>query len=256
MQTGQSRKIISIASLKTACKDCTLRELCLPLGLSEHDIDELDATIKRRRSVRKGESLYRAGDALRSLYAVRRGTFKTAGVMEDGRVHVTGFFLAGEILGFDAITDDRHPCTAEALENSDVCEIPYHSLEDLGRKIPGLQHQLLKIMSREILRDEEMLVTLGRMNAEERLASFLVSVSRRQSRQGRSETDLSLAMSRQDLGYYLGLALETVSRLFSRFQEQGLIDVVGRQVRLCDLSRLNAIANASCAPASRGSHQA
>lgn len=247
MALGRSGKIISIASLKVACKDCNLQELCLPVGLDESDIARLDAAIRRRRSIRKGEALYRIGDPLRSLYAVRRGAFKTSGIMEDGRVHVTGFFLAGEILGLDAITSDRHPCTAEALETSDVCEIPYDRLDELGQRVPGLQHQLLKIMSREIVRDEQMLVMLGRMTAEERLASFLVSFSRRQSRLGLSEIDLSLAMSRQDLGHYLGLALETVSRLFSRFQEQGLIEVIGRQVRLLDIDRLNAIASVGCA---------
>lgn len=243
-----SGKIISIASLKTACKDCNLRELCLPVGLSEQEIAQIDAIVKRRRAIPKGEILYRAGDPLRTLFAVRRGSFKTSGAMEDGRVHVTGFFLSGEILGFDAIATDHHPCTAEAIETADVCEIPYERLEELSQQLPGLQHQLLKIMSRAILRDEQMLVVLGRMSAEERLASFFLNLSRRQVRQGRSETDLSLTMSRQDIGYYLGLALETVSRLFSRFQEQGLIEVIGRQVRLLDQNRLYALANTECAP--------
>lgn len=248
MQHGTSGKVINIASLKAACRDCNLRELCLPLGLSDQDIDRIAAAVKRRYGVHKGDVLYRAGDKLRSLYAVRRGTFKTSGVMEDGRVHVTGFFLAGEILGFDAITRDVHPCTAEALETSDVCEIPFDRLEELGSQIPGLQRQLMRIMSRELLRDEQLLVMLGRMSAEERFASFLLSFSRRQVRQGRSETDLSLAMSRQDIGYFLGLALETISRLFSRFQEQGLIEVIGRQVRLLDAERLRSLANADDAP--------
>jgi CRP/FNR family transcriptional regulator len=248
MQHGTSGKIINIASLKAACKDCNLRELCLPVGLSDHDIDQISVTVKRRYAIHKGDALYRAGDKLRSLYAVRRGAFKTSGVMEDGRVHVTGFFLSGEILGFDAITGDVHPCTAEALETSDVCEIPFDRLGELGHQIPGLQRQLLRVMSRELVRDEQMLVMLGRMTAEERFASFLLSFSRRQARQGRSETDLSLAMSRQDIGYYLGLALETVSRLFSRFQDQELIEVIGRQVRLLDIDRLRALANADGAP--------
>jgi len=248
MQHGTSGKIINIASLKAACKDCNLRELCLPVGLSDQDIDQISVAIKRRYAIHKGDMLYRAGDKLRSLYAVRRGAFKTSGVMEDGRVHVTGFFLSGEILGFDAITGDVHPCTAEALETSDVCEIPFDRLEELGHQIPGLQRQLLKVISRELVRDEQMLVMLGRMTAEERFASFLLSFSRRQLRQGRSETDLSLAMSRQDIGYYLGLALETVSRLFSRFQDQELIEVIGRQVRLLDIDRLRALANADGAP--------
>src|SRR5581483_10803593 len=187
------------------------------------DLEQLDRMIKRRRTLKKGEMLYRNRDPLRAIYAVRRGAFKTAGLMQDGRVHVTGFFLAGELLGFDAITADRHPCDAEALETSEVCEIPYQELEELAQRLPGLQHQLLKIMSREIVRDEQLLVLLGRMTAEERLASCLLSFSRRQARLGLSATDLSLAMSRQDLGHYLGLALETVSRLFSRFQEEGVL---------------------------------
>lgn len=240
-----SKKAISLSHLKLACSNCTLRELCLPLGLNEADMHQLDGVITRRRTVKKGEMLYRLGDPLRSLYAVRRGTFKTAGLMEDGRIHVTGFFLPGELLGFDAITADRHPCDAEALENSDVCEIPYDKLEELALQVPGLQHQLLKIMSREIVRDEQLLVLLGRMTAEERLASCLLSFSGRQARIGLSETDVNLAMSRQDLGYYLGLALETVSRLFSRFQEDGLIESRGRQVRLCDLPRLRTLAGVS-----------
>jgi len=236
------RKIISISNLKVACKDCNLRELCLPLGLSAPDLEQLDGMIKRRRTLKKGEMLYRNGDPLQAIYAVRRGAFKTAGLMPDGRVHVTGFFLAGELLGFDAITADRHPCDAEALETSEVCEIPYQDLEELAQRLPGLQHQLLKIMSREIVRDEQLLVLLGRMTADERLASCLLSFSRRQARLGLNATDIALPMSRQDLGYYLGLALETVSRLFSRFAEDGLIEINGRQIRLLDLPRLHAAA--------------
>ena len=240
-----THKIINIANLKVACKDCNLRELCLPLGLSASDLAQLDDMIKRRRTLKKGEMLYRNGDPLRAIYAVRRGAFKTAGLMPDGRVHVTGFFLAGELLGFDAITADHHPCDAEALETSEVCEIPYHELEELAQRIPGLQHQLLKIMSREIVRDEQLLILLGRMTAEERLASCLLSFSRRQARLGLNATDIGLPMSRQDLGYYLGLALETVSRLFTRFAADGLIEINGRQVRLLDLGRLHAMARAA-----------
>lgn len=245
MSSSHSSKVVSISGLKVACKNCNLRELCLPLGLNADDMDELEGLIQQRRTVKKGEALYRHGDPLRSLYAVRRGMFKTAGLTEDGRVHVTGFYLPGELLGFDAITADRHPCTAEAIETSDVCEIPYNKLEEMAQHVPGLQHQLLKVMSREIVRDEQLLVLLGRMTAEERLASCLLSFSRRQARLGLSERDLNLAMSRQDLGHYLGLALETVSRLFSRFQEEGLIEVIGRQVRIHRIDRLQSIAGAA-----------
>jgi len=242
MHRKELPKVISISSIKAACKDCTLRELCLPLGLSEPDLSALDKVIRRRRTLRKGEQLYRLGDPLGSLYAVRTGTLKTTGLMEDGRVQITGFHLPGELLGIDAINADKHPCSAEALETSEVCEIPYPALEELAHQVPGLQHQLFRIMSREIVEDERLLMMLGRMNAEERLASCLLSFSRRHERLGVDGASFKLSMSRQDLGDYLGLALETVSRLFSRFQEEGLIEVQGRHVHLRDNHRLHAIA--------------
>ena len=242
MQKKEAAAVINISSIKAACKDCTLRELCLPLGLSEPDINALDKAIKRRRVLKKGEMLYRFGDPLRALYAIRRGTLKTTGLIEDGRAQVTGFYLPGELLGIDAINADLHPCSAEALETSEVCEIPYVNLEELAIKVPGLQHQLLRIMSREIVRDEEMLMLLGQMSAEERLASCLMSFSRRLERLGNTAVEFKLSMSRQDLGDYLGLALETVSRLLSRFQNEGLINVHGRQIVLRDVERLRGMA--------------
>ena len=242
MHKKENAKIINIASIKAACKDCTLRELCLPLGLNESDLNALDRVIRRRRTLYKGEQLYRLGDPLKSLYAVRAGALKTTGLMEDGRVQVTGFHLPGELLGIDAINTDQHPCSAEALETAEVCEIPYDALEGLAQQVPGLQHQLFRIMSREIVEDERLLMMLGRMSAEERLASCLLSFSRRHARLGLDSAALKLSMSRQDLGDYLGLALETVSRLFSRFQEEGLIEVQGRHVQLLNVDRLHAIA--------------
>jgi CRP/FNR family transcriptional regulator, anaerobic regulatory protein len=252
MQQTHTAKVINIAAaIKTACKDCSLRELCLPLGLEADDLAALDGMVKRRRSLKKGEQLYRLGDPLQSLYAVRAGTFKSSGVMEDGRVQVAGFYLPGELLGMDAISTDKHPCSAEALEPSEVCEIPFNALEQLAHKIPGLQHQLLRVMSREIVRDEHTLMMVGRMTAEERFASCLISFSRRHERLGESGKEFRLSMSRQDLGDYLGLALETVSRLFSRFQEDGLIEVQGREVRLRDFNRLHALADGSANSQSR-----
>ncbi|MDH3311246.1 MAG: fumarate/nitrate reduction transcriptional regulator Fnr [Gammaproteobacteria bacterium] len=242
MPKNDAAAVISISSIKAACKNCTLQELCLPLGLTDTDISALDRLIKRRRMLKKGEMLYRVGDPLNSLYAIRTGALKTTGLIEDGRAQVTGFYLPGELLGIDAINSDKHPCSAEALESSEVCEIPFPSLEDLATKIPGLQHQLLRIMSREIVRDAEMLMLLGRMTAEERLASCLMSFSRRLERLGGAPEEFKLSMSRQDLGDFLGLALETVSRLLSRFHDEGLISVHGRQISLLDMNRLRAIA--------------
>lgn len=240
-------KVVSLTTIKAACKDCTLRELCLPIGLNEADVSELDKAIKRRRTLRKGELLYRFGDPLQALYAIKSGAVKTTGLMEDGRAQVTGFYLSGELLGIDAINSDQHPCSAEALEVTEVCEIPFQALEELASHVPGLQHQLFKMMSREIVRDEQLLMMLGRMSAEERLASCLLSFARRQRRAGGLTSELHLTMSRQDLGDYLGLALETVSRLFSRFQEEGLLTVQGRNVRLLDVARLQGLASGTLA---------
>jgi CRP/FNR family transcriptional regulator, anaerobic regulatory protein len=242
MQNKNSATVINIASIKSACKDCSLRELCLPLGLGDADLEALDKIIKRRHPLSKGEALYRYGDPLISLFAVRKGSIKTAGLMEDGRVQVTGFYFPGELLGIDAINTDQHPCGAEALEPTEVCQIPYQDLESLALKVPGLQHQLLRIMSREILRDEQMLMMLGRMTAEERLATCLLSFCQRHRRMGNEGSEFRLSMSRQDLGDYMGLALETVSRLFSRFQEEGLISAQGRTVRLLNVVRLQELA--------------
>jgi CRP/FNR family transcriptional regulator len=224
--------IISITSIKAACQTCSLKELCLPLGLDATDLNALDRLIRRRHRLKKGQFLYRLGDPLRALYAIREGSMKTTGLMEDGRVQVTGFHLPGELLGIDAISNDKHPCSAEALEPTDICEIPYQALEGLALKVPGLQHQLLRLMSREIARDQQMLMTLGRMAAEERVASCLLSFSQRHERLGRDATHFRLSMSRQDLGDYLGLALETVSRLLSRLHEEGLIEVSGRHITI------------------------
>jgi CRP/FNR family transcriptional regulator len=243
MNKKDMAKVVSLTSIKAACKECTLRELCLPLGLNETDIGELDKAIKRRRTLKKGEHLYRFGDPLQALFAIKSGTVKTTGLMEDGRAQVTGFYLSGELLGIDAINSDQHPCSAQALEMTEVCEIPFQALEELASHVPGLQHQLFRIMSREIVRDEQLLMMLGRMNAEERLASCLLSFARRQKRSSGPASELHLTMSRQDLGDYLGLALETVSRLFSRFQDEGLIAVQGRNVNLLDVTRLQGLAS-------------
>lgn len=238
MRAPDSANVINIASLKAACGDCTLRDLCLPLGLNESDLRALESTVKGRRALKKGEFLYRAGDPFRALFAIRGGSTKTCEIAADGSVQITGFHLSGELLGIDAISSEKHPCDVVALEPTEICEMPFDKLEALASQIPGLQHQLFRIMSREIMDEEAQLLMLGRMKAEERLAAFLLSFSKRFQRLGLSPTELRLPMSRQDLGDYLGLALETVSRLFSRFQEDGLISVHGRNLRLLNVLRL------------------
>lgn len=242
MASDNKPSIVNINKIKVACQDCSLRELCLPLGLKDTEVSSIEKIVRRTSDLKKGEYLYRMGDDLMGLYAINRGSVKTLEMGREGDVQITGFHLPGELLGIDAISADKHPCDAIALEATQVCEIPLDQLEELARKVPGLQRQLLRIMSREIVHDENLLMMLGKMSAEARLASALLSFSQRYERLGYSNTEFRLTMSRQDLGDYLGLALETVSRLFSRFQADGLIEAEGRQLKLRDLEGLRSLA--------------
>jgi len=235
-------RVIDIQEVKVACSECSLRELCLPIGLDEAGLDSLHTVIKRTRTLKKGDFLYRVGDQLKSLYAISKGSIKTCELSASGQIQITGFHLTGELVGMDGISTERHHCDAIVLEPTEVCELPFEDLESVSRDVPSLQHQLLKILSREIVQDGELLLMVGKMNAEERLATSLLSFSRRYENLGLSGTHFRLSMSRQDLGDYLGLALETVSRLFSRFQDEGLLHIEGRNVEILDMNSLLAVA--------------
>ncbi len=228
---------------KVACSSCNLRELCLPVGMSDDQMQRLDAIVATRRTVPRSEPLFRSGDAFTSLYAVRTGFFKTCLSSEDGRDQVTGFQMAGELLGLDGIGTDRHTCDAIALEDSSVCVIPYHQLEDLSRELSDLQRHFHKIMSREIVRDHGVMLLLGSMRAEERLAAFMLNLTQRLRTRGFSASSLVLRMTREEIGSYLGLKLETVSRAFSKFQEDGVLEVKQRQIRVLDADALQALVN-------------
>ena len=237
---------IKIEPLKVACSSCNLRELCLPVGgLSPTDLEQLDTLVATRRSVARGDTLFRSGDSFESLFAVRTGFFKTCVSSEDGRDQVTGFQMAGELLGLDGISTDRHSCDAVALEDSSVCVIPYSQLEDLSREFTDLQRQFHKIMSREIVRDHGVMLLLGSMRAEERLAAFLLNLTQRLQARGFSASSLVLRMTREEIGSYLGLKLETVSRTFSKFQDEGLLEVKQRDIRIVDAEGLRALVNTS-----------
>jgi CRP/FNR family transcriptional regulator, anaerobic regulatory protein len=230
---------------KVACSSCNLRELCLPVGLSRPDLERMDTLVSQRRSVPRGSALFRAGDRFQSLYAVRTGFFKTCVSSEDGRDQVTGFQMAGELIGLDGISTDHHTCDALALEDSQVCVIPYEQLEDLSREFTDLQHQFHKIMSREIVRDHGVMLLLGSMRAEERLAAFLLNLTQRLRARGFSASSLILRMTREEIGSYLGLKLETVSRTFSKFQEDGLLEVKQRQIHVLDPQGLQRLVNSA-----------
>lgn len=224
-----------------ACQNCSLHQLCLPLGLQGGDLDRLEEIIKRSHPLKKNEIAFHQGDSFHSIFAIRAGSVKTYTVADDGSEQITGFYLPGELVGLDAISDNRHPCSAKALETTSYCEIPFSQLENLSSELPSLQHQLLKIMSKEITHDANLLMLLGKKTADERLASLLLSLSTRLGNRGFSSTEFNLSMSRNDIASYLGLAVETVSRLFTRFQEQGLIKVDGKFVQILSLNNIKSM---------------
>ena len=234
---------ITAVELKSVCAQCNLQELCLPFGLVSEEIDRLDHLVKSRKRLKRSHYLYRDGEAFEAIYAVRSGSFKTDVVFEDGRTQVTGVQMSGEILGLDGISADRHACNAVALEDSEVCVIPFVKLEELSREIESLQRQFHKMMSGEIVRDHSVMMLLGSMRAEERLAAFLINLSKRLTLRGFSAAEFHLRMTREEIGSYLGLKLETVSRAFSRFQENGLITVQQKHIRIRDIDGLKALVN-------------
>ena len=226
------------ASHATACSNCNLRGLCLPVGLAPADLERLDALVTTRRKVRRGESLFRRGEPFASIYAVRSGFFKTTVSSEDGRDQVTGFQMTGELLGLDGIGDAAHSCDAVALEDSQVCVIPFGRLEELAQEFAGLQREFHRVMSREIVRDHGVMLLLSGMTAEERVAAFLLNLASRLDARGFSPSAFVLRMTRAEIGAYLGLKLETVSRAFSKLHEDGVLDVRQREVRIVDPAAL------------------
>lgn len=236
------RKVISFENIRAACRSCSLGALCLPLGLAAEDVEKLEAVVKRSRPLHRGEHLFRGGERFHSLFVVKTGSVKTYTPSPEGGEQVLGFHLPGELIGLDAIDKDCHSCSARVLETSAICEIPFQRLEELAANLPSLQHQLYRLLSKEIVEEAELLMLLGKRNAEERLAAFLVSMSQRLGRRGLSTTDFHLSMSRHEIGNYLGLAVETVSRLFTRFQDERLLDVDRKHVRILDMRALESLA--------------
>lgn len=224
--------------IKASCFDCNLKTLCLPIAMDVRDIEKLDKIIQRTRPIQAGEHLYRSGDPFKSLYAVRSGSIKTYLIDDEGVEQVTGFYLPGEVLGFDGIGTHIHGCNVVALETSSVCEMPFDRLEELTLVIPGLQHHFFQLMGKQIDSDHQMMLTLSKKNAEGRIATLLISLSRRYSRRNLSPNAMRLPMSRMDIGNFLGLTIETVSRTFSRLAKEDVISVDGREVVIKDHKRL------------------
>jgi CRP/FNR family transcriptional regulator len=218
-----------------------MRALCMPQGLSPDELTKLEALICTARSVQRGEALYRSGDRFDSIYAVRSGSMKTVMAHRDGREQVTGLRLAGEALGLDGISEDMHACSAVALEDSTVCIVPYPALKSLCREISSMQDRLHRLLGEQIVREAGQMMVLGSLSADERVAAFLLDVSERNAQRGYSSAEFNLRMTREDMGSYLGMTLETVSRTLSRFQKRGLIDTQGKHIRIVDLEGLRQV---------------
>ncbi len=225
---------VALDRLRVACSNCNLRELCLPLGMSRGEIEQLDNLVATRRKVPRGEALFRGGDEFTSLYAVRLGFLKSVVISADGREQVTGFHMAGELVGMDGIGTGRHACSTIALEDSEVCAIPYTRIEEVSAKVPALRGHFHRVMSREIVREHGVMLLLGSMSAEERLAAFLLNLSQRFEARGYSRSEFVLRMTRAEIGSFVGLKLETVSRLLSRFAAEGLLEVNQKNVHIVD----------------------
>ena len=230
-------------TIKVACSNCNMRELCMPMGLSNDELDRIDDLVTTRRKIKRGDVLFHSGEKFTNLFAIRTGFFKTCITSEDGRAQVTGFQMAGEIIGLDGIFNDTHTCDAVALEDAEVCVMPFDRIEEISREVNSLQRHVHKIMSREIVREHGIILLLGSMRAEERLAAFLLNLVQRLHARGFSQSELILRMSREEIGSYLGMKIETVSRTFSKFVEDKIVEIKQRHVRILNADALKDIVN-------------
>ena len=230
--------------LHLSCGDCRLKSICLPISLKVEEIDQLNNIIQRERPIQKNAYLYRANDVFDSIFAVRSGFIKTVSLTQDGIEQVTGFYVPGEIVGMDGIGKGRYTNSAMALETASICEIPFSKLESLSASLPNLQHHFFQLMGKVIIRDQHLISLLSIKTAEQRVANFLIGLSERFHRLKLSPTEFQLPMTRADIGSYLGLTIETVSRIFSGFQKQGLIDVNKREIKINDLCKLHDLCEA------------
>lgn len=230
---------------RVSCGNCRLNTICLPITFHVDDIDRLNDIIQRGRPLQKGEYLYRANDTFQSVFAIRSGAVKALTLSDNGSEQITGFYLPGEVVGMDGIADNRYTNSVIALETSSVCEIPFSRMEDLSLQIPSLQRHFFQLLSREITQDQHIIALLSKSSAETRIAALLLSISSRNSRRQLSATQFHLPMSRTDMGNFLGLTIETVSRIFSRLQKQGILAVDKKEITILDLQALTTLSTES-----------
>lgn len=235
--------VVKESGIPADCRNCGAYNLCMSLWLKTGDTSLLERVVRRKQVLKRGDVLYRMGQPLDHIYVIRGGSVKTCISTEEGQVQVTGFHAAGELLGLNAIGTRRHQCEARAMGITSVCEVSVDQFEDLASKDPAIQYEIFKIMSAEIHHGQALLLLLGKHNAEERLAAFLLDLSHQFEKRNCSATEFTLSMSRSDIGNYLGIAEETVCRIFARFQDDGIISSEYRNIRLKNLARLQQIAN-------------
>jgi CRP/FNR family transcriptional regulator len=233
--------LINLHQLKVSCAQCNLNELCFPRGMNTDDMEQLDTVVEQRKPLHKSDSLFREGETAIGVYAIRSGSVKTIVESPNGDEQIVGFHLPGELVGLDGFMDGKHTCTAVALETTSVCAMPLDKLEVLCTKLPSLHKQMRRIMGKEVTEEHKMLLMLGKMSAEEKVATFLLSMSRSMEERHWKATEFVLSMPRQDIANYLGLAVETVSRLFAHYQEEGVIQVDRRRISLINMQRLKEI---------------
>lgn len=225
----------------SSCAYCSVRRLCLPVSVDKQEVNVIEELVTGRPQMEKSDYLFHAGDKFQSLYAIKSGAIKTYGTTRDGREQITGFHFAGELIGLDAIGNNMHNCNAVALEKTVVCELPYKNIEDISAEIPSIHKEITRLMSLEIRNDEEMLMAIGSMRAEQRVACFLFSLYRRLMQRSKEKSSFRLPMTREEIGNYLGLSLETVSRRMSSLHEEGVLVVENRLIKLKDIDRLQAL---------------
>jgi len=244
LQPASANQKVCPHNTNISCASCRLNELCLPIALNKTEIHQLDEIVERNRPYKKNDHLYRQGDEFKSVYAVRSGSFKSYVLSDSGQGRVTGFFLPGEIIGMDGIASHQYANSIQAMEHSSICEIPFSQLEKLSHQLPNLQHHFFAIMGNEIAKDQQIHTLLCSYTAEERTASFLLGLSSRFARVALSPVRFLLPMTRGDIGEYLGLTVETVSRIFTALQKKGLIAVNNREIEISDIEGLRSLVGA------------
>ena len=240
------QKRVPVTSESTHCSTCMMGHVCVPVGMPSQEVAQLDDLVKERIRIEKGQALFQHGEPLDALFGLRTGSIKTQITEASGQHQITGFYLPGEIIGLDGMMEGAHSSAAIAMEDSEVCVVRLDAIDEISRYVPSLQQQIRRLMSKEIVRSHQVLLALGSMRSEQRLAAFLINLSQRLTALGYSSSEFIMRMSREEIGNYLGLTLETVSRLFSRFAREGMIRVNQREIKILDLAALNELVGKPC----------